>query len=126
MCARNDGEQPLQYRAYFKGAQPGGRLLVQFTQMVVEKQVQGGWQVVKRLRGYPGVGGDRLFHYFQFPGFHPFGIHHFVATGTLSPGQQACYRFSARLAEVTPNAVQNQALDFALFVEAAGVDTPGW
>ncbi len=124
LCAQNKNSSDLKYRGWFKGAS-GGQILTHYTQMTVEKQLTSGWQVVKTIRGYPGVGGDRLFSYFEFPGFHPLAPLRSIVAGRLAPGQQDCYRFSARLAEVTPNAVQDQNLKFVLFFEANEIENTG-
>ena len=125
-CAKSTGTTDLKFRSLFETAANPTHDLLKFVTLKVEQNTSEGWLMINEVAGNPTVETDGLPYYFKYPDQDPNIINHYIVTQDLTPGQEVCYRLSAKLDADTPDTLQFTSLEFVLKLYATQKSNPGW
>lgn len=125
-CNNNSGTIDLKYRGLFESDMPASTDLIKFLTIKVEMKTNGDWATLQEIQGNPAIETDGLRYYFKFSDQDPAIINKYLVSGNLIPGEEICYRLSAKLNASTPNYDQHKTIDFVLHLQVTQITNPGW
>jgi hypothetical protein len=119
-CVRNTGSLPLEYSGRLQYPRPLQAGMLAFVDLMVENQSGQDWTVTNEFLAGQASRLPALWRYVLPALWSP---NQAIVRGTLIPGQEQCYRVSARLVGETPNRYQNTTVHF--YVVLHGVQARG-
>lgn len=125
-CNHNNGSTDLKFRGIFESGSSFDHEMLSFITMKVERRVPEEWAEEKLIQGSPKEEKDALERYFLFPNQNPKHEPRYIVEGVLRPGEETCYRLSAKIEDKVPKKFQQLSLDFFLHQYATQTTNPGW